>query len=268
MIQIDNIDKVRKFRLARTVLGRAFYFTSCYWVDGLMIDTGCSYTAGELVPCLDGLELHSIVNTHSHEDHIGANAILHEKSGANILAHPLALPFLADPRKRVLHPYQRIMWGYPTPCRGSAVGNIVETENFCFEVIPTPGHSEDHICLYEHGEGWLFTGDAFIGGRDRALRDDYDVWRIIASLKKIAGLKITVLFPGSGNVRYNPRMEIKRKIEYLEELGDQVLALYRKGMGYRGIYRELFGREKLLSYVTLGHFSGKNLIRSYIVDQP
>ena len=268
MIQIDQIDKVRKFRLARAILGRGYYFTSCYWVDGLMIDTGCSHTVGELVSSLEGLGLHSIVNTHSHEDHIGANAILHEKYGADILAHPLALPFLADPRKRVLHLYQRVMWGYPTPSSGSAVGNLIETENFRFEVIHTPGHSEDHICLYERDEGWLFTGDAFIGGRDHALRDDYDIWRIIASLKKIAGLKTALLFPGSGNLRKSPTVEIKKKIEYLEELGDRVLALHSKGRGYRGIYRELFGREKLLTYITLGHFSGKKLIRSYIMDQP
>ena len=48
----------------------------------------------------------------------------------------------------------------------------------CFQVIYTPGHSPDHICLFEHKHGWLFTGDLFVGGMDRALRVDYDVDRV------------------------------------------------------------------------------------------
>jgi len=144
----------------------------------------------------------------------------------------------------------------------------VETKNHRFEVIHTPGHSPDHICLYEPKEGWLFSGDLFVGGQDRALRHDCNIWLIIASLEKVAEMDICILFPGSGNIRKTPHNEIIRKIEYLKELGERILALYCQGLSYVQIRRKLLGHEIAIAYVTLGHFNGKNLIRSFIEDQP
>jgi glyoxylase-like metal-dependent hydrolase (beta-lactamase superfamily II) len=95
MISIETFGKVKKFRMARSIFGRAVYFTAAYWVDGLMVDTGCSYTVNELVAAVARLDLDFVVNTHSHEDHIGANAALSINRGAGIFAHPEALPILA-----------------------------------------------------------------------------------------------------------------------------------------------------------------------------
>lgn len=243
------------------------YYTTAYYVDGLMVDTGCFFTVPELMASLNGLTVERIVNTHSHEDHIAANAALQEKFGAQVLAHPEALPYLAEPRQRRLRPYQIVMWGYPAPCNGAPIGDFVETPNYRFEVICTPGHSSDHICLYERQQGWLFTGDAYVGGKDKALRLDYNVWQIIASLKKLASLDAKVLFPGSGTIRQDPREELIDKIRYLEEKGRQVLDLQDRGWSRRAIRRKLFGAEMSIAYVTLGHFSGKNLVRSYLEDR-
>jgi glyoxylase-like metal-dependent hydrolase (beta-lactamase superfamily II) len=145
---------------------------------------------------------------------------------------------------------------------------LVETRHHRFQVIHTPGHSPDHICLYEPAKGWLFSGDLFVGGQDRGIRADYNIWQMIESLRKLTSLHISLLFPGSGSVRRNPLPEIIRKIEYLEDLGKRVLELHLKGMGYTQIRRTLLGREMPLTYFTLGHFSGKNLIRSYVKDRP
>jgi len=54
MIQIEQIDEVLKFRLARSLFGRGLYFTTAYWVDGIMLDTGCACTVRELVDALKG----------------------------------------------------------------------------------------------------------------------------------------------------------------------------------------------------------------------
>ena len=265
MLKLEAIGPVTKIKMARALLGCPFYFTTAYWVDGLLIDTGCAHTEGEIMRVLEGLPVECVVNTHSHEDHIGANAALQERCGAEILAHPLALPVLADPRgNQPLQPYRRIFWGYPRPSEGQPIGETVETEHYRFQVIHTPGHSPDHICLYEPDEGWLFSGDLYIGGRDRALRADYNICAIIDSLKKIAPLEVSRLFPGSGTVRENPNEDLLEKMDYLEETDRRVRELCQRGLSPRQIARRIFGPELLIAYVTLGHFSGACLVKSYL----
>lgn len=268
MIQTYQAGEVRVFRMARTLLGRGLYYTAAYWVDGLLVDTGCAYTENELVSALQGLPTRLIVNTHSHEDHVGGNSAIQSHFGTRVFIHPLGLPLLATPpRGRELRPYQRVMWGYPAPSEGEPIGDRIETERYSFQVIHTPGHSPDHICLFEAQQGWLFSGDAYVGGRDRALRADYDIWQIVASLRKMAALDPGHLFTGSGRVREDGRRELGEKIRYLEETGETVLSLRRRGWGYRRIRRQIFGRELPISYATLGHFSGRHLVRSFIEDR-
>lgn len=269
MIHIEQIGPVRKFHLARTLWGRGRYFTACYWVDGVMVDTGCVYTLRELMGSMEGRNVDLIVNTHSHEDHIAGNAALQRRYGVPALAHPLAIPVLAEPRKRQpLRMYQKIMWGYPEPSRGKPIDRDVVINNLHFQVIDTPGHSADHICLFEKNHGWLFTGDAFIGGKDRALRADYDIWNILASLRKMASLEASCVFTGSGSIKNAPQRELRRKIAYLEETAERVWDLHQKGYPNSRIRKKLFGKEMMLNYITLGHFSGRNLVRSFIEDRP
>lgn len=267
MIRVEHVGPIHKFHLSRTVWGRNLYFTTAYWVDGLMVDTGCSHTLDELVRAVQALRIERIVNTHSHEDHVAANAALQARSGAPILAHEKALPILRNPKLKRLRPYQLVMWGCPPPSIGTPIGNVVETDHHSFEVVHTPGHSPDHICLFEPKQGWLFCGDAYVGGFDKSLRLDYNVWQIIESLKKLALLEPRVIFPGSGSVKEDPLEDLTRKIAYLEEKGEQVLELYGKGWSRNRIRRAVFGPEMLIAYITLGHFTGRNLVRSYIEDR-
>jgi glyoxylase-like metal-dependent hydrolase (beta-lactamase superfamily II) len=267
MIRIESIDDtppVIRFRMARKILGRPYYLTAAYWVDDLLIDTGCAHTAPQLTSALESLHVSQIVNTHSHEDHIGANAGVQEVFGCPILAHPEALPILENPKLQPLQPYRRIFWGWPRPSKGSAIGEWVETERFRFQVVHTPGHSPDHICLCEPEQGWLFSGDAYIGGQDRALREGYDIHGIIASLKKLCELPVGMIFSGSGTVRTDGRRHLGEKVAYLEDLGERIGSLHKDGLSARSIRSRVLGRELPITYFTLGHFSGLRLVQSYL----
>lgn len=268
MLKSTTYQTVTRFDLARTLGGRGRYWTTAYLLDGLLIDTGCAFTACELVKALEGAPLTHIVNTHTHEDHIGGNGPLQRaRARLEILSHPLAIPVLADPRGRQpLHPYRKLIWGWPEPSDTLPLEDKawIETENHRFQVLYTPGHSPDHLCLYEPEQGWLFTGDLFVGGWDRALREGYDIWQIIASLKRIAALPSTVMFPGSARTRENPKAEIESKIAYLEDFGNKTLDLHRQGWDVDAIVRALCGKPMFIEIFTLGNFARRHLVLSYL----
>jgi glyoxylase-like metal-dependent hydrolase (beta-lactamase superfamily II) len=272
MLKVTKYGDILRFDLARTIAGQGRYWTTAYFMDGIMLDTGCAHTSGELESALIESAIDRIINTHSHEDHIGGNGLLQRlHPGLEILAHPLALPVLMDPVKmQPLKPYRKFFWGWPEPCKANPIPDnaMIETKKYTFRVIYTPGHSEDHLCLYEPQEGWLFSGDLFVGGKDRALRKDYDIWQIIASLKSIAALHLRKLFPGCASVREEPTQSLEGKITYLEDLGDRVLELHKRGWKVSAIARELLGGPMWVEIVTMGHFSRRQLVLSYLQMKP
>ena len=268
MLKSTIYGTVTRFDLARTLGGRGRYWTTAYLLDGLLIDSGCAHTGRELSDALRAAPLTRLVNTHTHEDHIGANGLLQrQRAGLEIHAHPLALRVLADPRReQPLHPYRRLFWGWPEPSLASPLSDEawIETEDFRFQALYTPGHSPDHLCLYAPEQGWLFTGDLFVGGWDRAVREGYEIWQIIASLKRVAALPAAVMFPGSARIRENPKAELESKIAYLEEFGNKVLALHNKGWDVNAIVRALCGKPMFIELVTLGNFARRHLVLSYL----
>jgi len=268
MLKVTQYGEVTRFDLARSISGRGRYWTTCYKVGDTLIDSGCAHTREELQHALGKTSLARIVNSHTHEDHIGANGLLQSHNdGLEILAHPLALPVLVNPRHaQPLHPYRQFFWGWPTSSNAQAVmdGELIETENYRFRVVYTPGHNEDHICLYEENRGWLFSGDLFNGGRDRAVVAGSDIWEIIASLKRVASLPIETLFPGSSRVRLKPKEELINKITYLEELGENVLRLHSRGYSVNEIRNALLGGRMWIEAVTIGHFTRRRLVLSYL----
>jgi hypothetical protein len=101
----------------------------------------------------------------------------------------------------------------------------------------------------------LFSGDLFVGGQDRALRDRQNILLTIESLKRIALLPASTLFPGSAHVRQDPAGELQQRIAYLEDFGARVLALHAQGCSSGEIVQRLCGPPMWVEAVTLGHFS-------------
>lgn len=260
-IEVEAGPEIRFVRMARTLAGWPVYWTGCYLVDGLLVDCGPPVLAAALVDALRGERLDALVVTHHHEDHSGGAPIFAERRGLVAQAHSRTAATLRGGFP--VEPYRRLAWGGATrPFEARALGASVQTKSHCFEVIETPGHSPDHVCLFERERGWLFTGDLFLAERLRFLRMDEDLGALIESLKRVVSLPAREVFCAHrGPLRDGPAA-LRRKLDVLESLVGRVRELHQRGLGEAEITRRAVGREGFMTLWTLGHFSARNFVRA------
>ena len=266
MIEATHYEEVTQIRMSRELDGKPVYWVAAYLVDGLLVDTGCSHTAGELADFLEGKDLGLVVNTHYHEDHVGANHEIMGRFGVDIYAHPLSIPLIAE--RLELYPYQELVWGYPVPTAVSPVPHMVRTEHHTFQVVETPGHSADHICLFEPSRGWCFSGDLFARENPKFIRPEENIGEIIRSMRNVMELPTErlVLFTSVGKIVEDGRKALSQCIDYLMDLAARVQGFSRAGMTADEIMQREFGGEHAFAEITNGQFSTRNLVRSLLDD--
>jgi len=123
-------------------------------------------------------------------------------------------------------------------------------------------------CLLERERGWLFTGDLYIAARTRLLRQDEDLGAEITSLRRMLELDFDTVFCAHRGVLGAGKAALRRKLDFLESLCQQVADLRRQGRSREEITRLLLGREGLMTLLTGYHFSKRNLIAACLRALP
>ncbi len=257
MIQSFDYGEVRYFRMARTFLGRAMYWTGVYYVDGLLVDSGPANLAQEVARLCRELAVRQCVTTHHHEDHTGNHGLLRECLRITPLAHARGVARIAQPDIRP-QLYRRAAWGVPAPAQAEAVGDWLETRRFRFRVMHTPGHAEDHIALSEPSRQWLFSGDLYLAPRLKYLR------ALLDSLRHVIALEPQVLFCQHRGRVGNATVMLRQKLDSLVELDERIEDLHRQGLDEAQITRALPGSDLLWRLWTGGHFSKRNFVRAFL----
>ena len=264
MLKIKQTGEVRSYCMGRSIGSFVTYAVHAFLIGDTLIDTGTIYAQREFARALAGRHIAAVVNTHHHEDHIGNNKFFQRRFNAVISAPQDAFPYLEHPRTIGLHLYQRFVWGWPEPSQARPLDERFTCGNYTFEVIPTPGHCPDHVCLYEPERKWLFTGDIYCGRAVRYLRADEDFHTTLSSLKKIAALDTGILFCCLKGAVKNGRTALLGKIAYMEELAGKVVDLHAQGFSPREIRRRLLGKEAAMFYLTGGHFAKQHVVDSIL----
>jgi len=140
-----------------------------YLVEGretLLIDCGTRSEAPRIVRALRQLNSFppdNIILTHSHWDHCqGIHYIRKEakKEGKsiNVMASDTAIPLLEDQSwEKVFDPkgrYENIRDVNPIK-----EGEIIDLKGVTLKILSTPGHSKDHIAIWDEKNKNLFVGD-------------------------------------------------------------------------------------------------------------
>lgn len=113
--------------------------------DAVIIDPSWDLAELDLIIKRNSLNVRYIVNTHHHFDHTTGNEQMARSTGAPVAQHEASeLPHDVSLRH----------------------GDAVAFGDSALEVLHTPGHSKDSICLV--GDGKIFTGDTlFVGACGR-----------------------------------------------------------------------------------------------------
>lgn len=267
MIHVEQHGPVLAIRMSRAFLRQPFWWTTAYWVDGLLIDAGPRFAARELCYALSKLTVDAIVVTHSHEDQIGGLAALRQRyPQAKLYASAHALAILQEPQRQNLPLYRRWLWGAPTACGPvisfDEVNNVIQSAQYTFRVVETPGHTLDHVALFEPKQRWLFSGDTYSSGHEKAWPASIDLFSVVCSLRTLASLRPERLFPTDGRISRTPFPELHGKIGYYIHLAREVAQLESAGFTAPEINARLFGKEPPIHFWTMGHYSTTHLLNA------
>jgi glyoxylase-like metal-dependent hydrolase (beta-lactamase superfamily II) len=236
---------------------------SAYLVDGVLIDTGFAYVREPLVRVLDGHTIDAICCTHSHEDHTGNAAVLAADRGCQVyLRNP---QLLWEEGVRRLAPYRRFWWGAVEPFAPVEMPDEIETGGRVLRVIPTPGHSQTHVALFEEETGDVFTGDLFVSPGATAVLIWGDPWQEARSLRRVAALEPRRMLTGHGRIVEEPGRALELRAERIEKAARKAVRLSEEGVPPRTIVRRVFpkGRlkDRLFEWLTSREFSRLNFVR-------
>jgi glyoxylase-like metal-dependent hydrolase (beta-lactamase superfamily II) len=127
--------------------------------------------------CSTGLgkkRVEQVILTHSHYDHAGL------------------LPMIKSTFKPVVYAYSKYLEGVDQLVKD---GDELKLGDRMFEVIHTPGHSTDSICLYCKEKCVLFAGDTPLIIRRPG--DTYQ-WEFLQALEKLCRRDIEIIYFGHG----------------------------------------------------------------------
>lgn len=168
--------------------------------QALLVDTGMGVASMKAaVATLTGLPV-TVVNSHSHWDHIGSNTefdnLAIHRAEASGLSHRYTTAEIGEffANSELLGPLpsgrsiETIEIGPSTPTRLLDGGEVFDLGDRSITVLHTPGHASGLLCFLDETNGVLFSTDAAYPGPLYAYHDDTDLGAYIHSLTMLAEL--------------------------------------------------------------------------------
>jgi glyoxylase-like metal-dependent hydrolase (beta-lactamase superfamily II) len=172
----------------------------------------------------------SVVNSHTHNDHVGDNWRFNEVYGmdtdftranargsrddaqAELAPGEIcgALPAGFDAKAYSTKPFHITRWLHD--------GDSIDLGGRTLHVISTPGHTPDSIALLDEKNGLLFTGDTFYAGPIYLYRPETDLDAYEASVRKLAGIAHLQLLLPAHNVPVASSSELPKVVSAMQQV--------------------------------------------------
>jgi glyoxylase-like metal-dependent hydrolase (beta-lactamase superfamily II) len=172
-----------------------------------------------------------VLNSHTHNDHVGDNWEFSEIYGmdteftrinakgstadAQAELTPISicgrLPVGFDAKSYSTRPFHITHWLHD--------GDTLDLGGRVLQVISTPGHTPDAICLLDPKNGLLFTGDTFYAGPIWLYRPETDLDDYVHSVERIAAMapQLRLLLP-SHNVPVDDPSQLPKLLAAIQKV--------------------------------------------------
>ena len=157
-----------------------------------------------------------VIVTHAHDDHA---------SGASALAARwphIRFWKMAWPERDARYGVQ---WNVVKD------GDVLPAGDDSLEVLHTPGHAPDHICLWHRPTRSLFGGDLLVRGSTVVIPASFggSLAAYLNSLQRVSGLDPATWYPAHGAVIDDPQALIREYLTHRETREQQVIAALEAG---------------------------------------
>jgi glyoxylase-like metal-dependent hydrolase (beta-lactamase superfamily II) len=157
-----------------------------------------------------------VIVTHAHPDHATGVMALAERW----------------PQAR----FRKLPWPdqdgkYSVPWIALTDGQVIEAGDDSLEVVHTPGHAPDHICLWQQSSSTLFSGDLVVAGSTVVIPASHggSLTQYLRSLRRIAALAPARLLPAHGVAIADPQAIIRQYIDHRRDRERQVMSALDAG---------------------------------------
>ncbi|MFL5607437.1 MAG: MBL fold metallo-hydrolase [Gemmatimonadaceae bacterium] len=237
----------------------AGYEVSAYVVRGVLIDTGFPRATRELHSALDTLAPRGVVVTHWHEDHAGNAPSLAER-GLPMRMHPDC-----EARLRARPPiraYRHLVWGATARLEAP----LEPFDPAPLAIVHLPGHTRDHVVVWDAERKVLVSGDLFLGVKVRVAHESESPRMLVTSLRTAAALEPRLLLDAHRGPLTDAAAKLRAKADWLVDRIYEIELLAARSWDERDIARHVLGREALVGWASWFEYSKIGLVRAVLRD--
>jgi len=189
----------------------------------------------EAIAKLSNSEIAYVINTHHHFDHCLGNALF----SPNVVAHQSTYEEMIKPDGTMRHYFVSNSEDLTAEVKKQIYDLPIGLPRFTFsdrmwlhlgdatiELIHIGGHTNSTILIYLIEDKVLFTGDAIVSNM-HPYKGQANFRQWIEGLGRIQEMDIDLIVPGHGEICC--KAEVKRTLEYFQQMWDRVLELRREG---------------------------------------